>query len=95
MCGLLAGVWSDLIVVAGFTGVTSLAVLANLTKHDEGTETTGQTTEAAALLTYALGAYLATKTTPWRSSSAVSRLSYCTPRVVPRASVTVVLPSPF
>ncbi|MGH8473819.1 MAG: MgtC/SapB family protein, partial [Gammaproteobacteria bacterium] len=64
MCGLLASRWSDLIVVAGFIGVTSMAVLANLTKLKEGTETTGQTTEVAALLTYALGAYLATKNYP-------------------------------
>ncbi|MGH8608344.1 MAG: MgtC/SapB family protein [Gammaproteobacteria bacterium] len=64
MCGLLASVWSDLIVVTGFIGVTSMAVLANLTKYKEGTETTGQTTEVAALLTYALGAYLATKNYP-------------------------------
>ncbi|MGH8645841.1 MAG: MgtC/SapB family protein [Gammaproteobacteria bacterium] len=64
MCGLLANVWGDLIVVAGFIGVTTMAVLANLTKYKEETETTGQTTEVAALLTYALGAYLATKNYP-------------------------------
>lgn len=64
MCGLLASVWGGFIVVAGFIGVTAMAVLANLPKYKEATATTGQTTEVAALLTYALGAYLATKNYP-------------------------------
>ncbi len=64
MCGLLASVWSELIVVAGFIGITTMAVLANLAKYKEGTATGGQTTEVAALLTYVLGAFLATKNYP-------------------------------
>ncbi|MGH8594276.1 MAG: MgtC/SapB family protein [Gammaproteobacteria bacterium] len=64
MCGLLASVWSELIVVAGFIGITTMAVLANLAKYKEGAATGGQTTEVAALLTYVLGAFLATKNYP-------------------------------
>jgi len=60
ICGLLAGRWGGFIVAAGFIGVTSLAVLANLPQIREKTDTGNQTTEAAALLTFALGAYLAT-----------------------------------
>ncbi|MGH8609715.1 MAG: MgtC/SapB family protein [Gammaproteobacteria bacterium] len=64
MCGLLASVWSELIVVAGFIGITTMAVLANLAKYKEDAATAGQTTEVAALLTYVLGAFLATKNYP-------------------------------
>lgn len=64
MCGLLASVWSEIIVVAGFIGITTMAVLANLAKNKEGAATGGQTTEVAALLTYILGAFLATKNYP-------------------------------
>ncbi len=64
MCGLLASVWSELIVVAGFIGITTMAVLANLAKYKEDAATGGQTTEVAALLTYVLGAFLATKNYP-------------------------------
>lgn len=61
ICGLLASDWGGSIVVAGFIGVTSIAVLANLgTIKDDDAEPAGQTTMVAALLTYALGAYLAT-----------------------------------
>lgn len=60
LCGLLAGEWGEVIVVAGFLGVTSLAVLANLSRLKDKTDTGNQTTEVAALLTFALGAYLAT-----------------------------------
>jgi MgtC family. len=60
ICGLLAGKWGEFIVVAGFIGVTSMTVLANLPKRKDGVDTGGQTSEVAALLTYALGTYLAT-----------------------------------
>jgi uncharacterized membrane protein (DUF4010 family) len=60
ICGLLADEWGAAVVVAGFLGVTSLAVLANLSRIRQKTDTGNQTTEAAALLTFALGAYLAT-----------------------------------
>lgn len=60
ICGLLAGELGQFVVVAGFIGVIGLAALANLPQIRERTDTGNQTTEAAALLTYALGAYLAT-----------------------------------
>lgn len=60
ICGLLAGDWGEFVVVAGFIGVTALAVLANLPQIRGKSDTGNQTTEAAALLTFALGAYLAT-----------------------------------
>lgn len=60
MCGLLADEWGAITVLAGFIGVTTLAVLANLPQFRAKTDTGNQTTEAAALLTFALGAYLAT-----------------------------------
>lgn len=61
ICGLLAGQWGQFIVVAGFIGVISLAVLANLPHGRDDPAAANQTTEAAALLTFALGAYLATQ----------------------------------
>jgi uncharacterized membrane protein (DUF4010 family) len=61
ICGLLAGEWGAWVVGAGFIGVISIIVLANLEKLKDDADTAGQTTEAAALLTYALGAYLATE----------------------------------
>jgi uncharacterized membrane protein (DUF4010 family) len=61
VCGLLAAEWGGVIVVAGFIGVATIVVLANLGKRgSDENETGGQTSEAAALLTYVLGAYLAT-----------------------------------
>lgn len=60
ICGLLASEWGQFVVVAGFIGVISLAVLANLPRIREQTDSGNQTTEVAALLTFALGAYLAT-----------------------------------
>jgi uncharacterized membrane protein (DUF4010 family) len=61
VCGLLAAEWGGVIVVAGFIGVVTIAVLANLGKRgSDDTEPGGQTSEAAAMLTYALGACLAT-----------------------------------
>jgi len=62
VCGLLAAEWGGVVVAAGFLGVLSLAVLANLASRSNSRafRTGGQTSEAASLLTYALGAYLAT-----------------------------------
>jgi uncharacterized membrane protein (DUF4010 family) len=61
ICGLLAAEWGGVIVVAGLIGVVTICVLVNLAKRDsEAAEIGGQTSEAAALLTFALGAYLAT-----------------------------------
>jgi uncharacterized membrane protein (DUF4010 family) len=61
VCGLLAGQWGALIVAAGFIAVTTILVLGNFEKPKDDADTGGQTTEAAALLTYALGAYLSTE----------------------------------
>ncbi len=60
ICGLLAADWGALVFFAGLLGVVAIAVIANLQKLEDGEETGGQTSEAAALLTYALGALLAT-----------------------------------
>jgi uncharacterized membrane protein (DUF4010 family) len=61
ICGLLAAEWGGIVVVAGLIGVVTICVLVNLAKREsDATEIGGQTSEAAALLTYALGAYLAT-----------------------------------
>lgn len=60
ICGLLAGELGQFVVVAGFVGVIGLTVLANLPQIRDKTDAGNQTTEAAALLTYALGAFLAT-----------------------------------
>ena len=61
-CGLLAYEYDygALVVAAGFGGVAVLAILANLRTEKGGEDTPGQTSEAAALLTYALGVLLAT-----------------------------------
>jgi uncharacterized membrane protein (DUF4010 family) len=59
ICGLLAYEWGQFVVVAGFIAVTAIAVLSHLSKLKDDAEAPGQTSEAAALLTYALGAYLA------------------------------------
>ena len=61
-CGLLAYEYDygALVVAAGFGGVAVLAILANLRTEKGGEDAPGQTSEAAALLTYALGVLLAT-----------------------------------
>jgi uncharacterized membrane protein (DUF4010 family) len=61
-CGLLAYEYDygALVAAAGFGGVAVLAILANLRTARSGDEAPGQTSEAAALLTYALGLFLAT-----------------------------------
>jgi len=61
VCGLLGREWGGIIVAAGFLGVVALAALANFEKARSQQDTVGQTTEAAALLTYVLGAFLATE----------------------------------
>src|SRR5262245_41532796 len=58
-CGLLADRWGGWIVAAGFASVLGLAVMANLLRmRAEDSPDPGQTTEAAALLMFAIGAYL-------------------------------------
>lgn len=60
VCGLLTREWGAPIAAAGLLGIAALLVIANIEKRRTGDETAGQTTEVAALLTYALGALLAT-----------------------------------
>jgi uncharacterized membrane protein (DUF4010 family) len=59
-CGMLAEQWGGWIVAAGFLGVSAMALMATLLRlgHEEHPDP-GQTTEAAALLMFAVGAYLA------------------------------------
>ena len=78
VCGLLAGRWGGFVVAAGFLGVASVALLANLEKFRHSEETTGQTTEVAALLTFALGRAAHDRSiAPQPSSSAGSRRCCC------------------
>ena len=59
VCGLLAQEWGALIVLAGFVGIATTIVVANMARPEDGPEAASQTTEVAALLTYALGVLLA------------------------------------
>lgn len=59
LCGVLAREWDVLIAAAGLLGVIALIVMANVRKAQDGESTSGQTSEAAALLTYALGVFVA------------------------------------
>ena len=59
VCGVLAREWDLLIASAGLLGVIALVVMANVSKAQNGASTSGQTSEAAALLTYALGVFIA------------------------------------
>lgn len=68
VCGLLAQRWGGFVVAAGFLGIASVALLANLEKFRHGAETAGQTTEVAALLLFAVGVLL---TTEYRSAAIV------------------------
>lgn len=59
VCGVLAREWDVLIAAAGMVGVIALIVMANVRKAQDEQSTSGQTSEAAALLTYALGVFVA------------------------------------
>lgn len=59
VCGVLAREWDVTIAAAGMLGVIALIVLANVHKAQNDQSTAGQTSEAAALLTYTLGAFVA------------------------------------
>jgi uncharacterized membrane protein (DUF4010 family) len=65
-CGWLAGLWGAFVLLAGFVALAAVAVLANLARRDE--VSSGQTTEVAALLTFACGALL---TTSYQSAALV------------------------
>jgi uncharacterized membrane protein (DUF4010 family) len=56
VCGVLAREWGAFVVAGGLLGVIALIVIANAGKLGRGEDVTGQTSEAAALLTYAVGA---------------------------------------
>jgi uncharacterized membrane protein (DUF4010 family) len=59
MCGLLAERYGGWIVAAGLGGVAGLALMANLVRMRAAEpQDPGQTTEAAALLMFGVGAYL-------------------------------------
>lgn len=58
VCGLLAREWDVLFAAVGVLGVIALIVMANISKAQDG-ETSGQTSETAALLIYALGVFVA------------------------------------
>ncbi|HKZ73218.1 MAG TPA: MgtC/SapB family protein [Steroidobacteraceae bacterium] len=64
VCGFLTGLWGAFALLAGFLALAAVALLANLTKHHQGEDTTGQTTEVAALITFACGALLTTRYRP-------------------------------
>jgi uncharacterized membrane protein (DUF4010 family) len=59
LTGLLAPAFGGWVVAGGFAGVTALIVIANLLQSQSEDKASGQTTEAAILLMYAVGAYLA------------------------------------
>lgn len=61
VCGMLAVRWGGLVIAAGFIGVAAIALLANLAKFRRGRAVAGQTTEVAALLTFAAGVLLSTE----------------------------------
>jgi uncharacterized membrane protein (DUF4010 family) len=58
---VLAQKWGGVVLAAGFVSVAAIAVLANLAKIRAGEDTQGQTTEAAALLTFASAVLLTTE----------------------------------
>jgi uncharacterized membrane protein (DUF4010 family) len=60
VCGLLAGVWGYAIPAAGMIAISVLVVLPRLENKSAAREVVGQTSEVAALLTYALGVLLST-----------------------------------
>lgn len=62
VCGLLAELWGGSVVFAGFLGVAAIAVLANIRKLQRGSS--GFTSEAAALLTFAVGVLVTTSYQP-------------------------------
>jgi uncharacterized membrane protein (DUF4010 family) len=59
LAALLSQVFGGWILAAGFLGLSALLVLANVLRNkNEATASSGQTTEAAVLLMYGVGAYL-------------------------------------
>lgn len=60
----LAERWSAFVLLGGFIALASVVVVGNLNRRGNPDDTLGQTTEVAALLTYACGALLATDYRP-------------------------------
>src|SRR5688572_19144278 len=59
MCGMLSKAYGWGVLVAGFVAVSGVLIVANFIKaRSDPAHEPGQTTEVAALLTFALGAYV-------------------------------------
>src|SRR5918999_4347407 len=59
MCGLLGERFGGWIVAAGLLSIAALALMSNVVRmHGEESKDPGQTTEAAALLMFGIGAFL-------------------------------------
>lgn len=62
--GFLAERWGALVLLGSFLALSSVVLVGNLHKRGRSNDTSGQTTEVAALLTYACGALLTTDYRP-------------------------------
>jgi hypothetical protein len=71
MCGLLAERFGGWIVAAGLLGIAALALMSNIVRvHGDEAQDPGQTTEAAALLMFSVGAFLVALALSWCSGLA-------------------------
>ncbi len=64
VCGLLAPNWGGVVAAGGLVGVAMTLLGSTLRRADGEAKAAGQTTEAAALLTFACGALLTTEFQP-------------------------------
>ena len=62
--GFLAERWGAFVLLGSFLALSSVVLVSNLNKRGRPADTSGQTTEVAALLTYACGALLTTDYRP-------------------------------
>lgn len=62
--GFLAERWGAFVLLGSFLALASVVLVGNLNKRGRPADTSGQTTEVAALLTYACGALLTTDYRP-------------------------------
>jgi uncharacterized membrane protein (DUF4010 family) len=62
--GFLAERWGGSLLLGGFIALAYLALASNLGRRGIRTDTSGSTTEVAALLTYVCGAFLSTDYRP-------------------------------
>jgi uncharacterized membrane protein (DUF4010 family) len=65
VCGLLAPGWGGIVVAGGLVAIAMTTLVSNLRRPNSDTEGAGQTTEAAALLTFATGSLLTTEYQPY------------------------------